>query len=191
MEFGKKDLSNQVISDINFNIYVMKLKRFLEFIKEDVDINVDVDGDIDQVKRKFVKYVNTLPAFVETNEERYKDESEGSENYDEDDEHSYTLFKTWGEPVFDDVIGEYISIDDSIEYFIMGWYYDDNTNSTEFHVYDNGEFRESGGNEDHFFRTLDDTMYLGNQDNVMSITYDDWKIAKEKAVKSVLKINEE
>lgn len=167
----------------------MKLKKFIEFIKEDIDTTID--EELDFVKMKFLIYVNTLPEFVETNKERYKDEVSGDSNYEEDDEHSYTLFSTYGEPVYDDVSKENITIDDSIKYFIMSWYYDDNTNSTEFHVYENGEFRESEGDEDHFLRTLDDTIYLGNQDNLLSINYEDWKKGMEKSEEAIIKINEE
>lgn len=183
MVFGKKVLLNQVISDIKFNIYHMRIKNFIEFIKEGLD-EKELESDI---SNKFIKYVVKLPEFIETNKEWLSKDIEN----DDDHIHTYSLFNNWATEVYDEEDDKYLNIDESIKYFIMSLYVDGTSGFSDFHVYENGEFRQANDEEDHYFRTLDNEIQIGSQDSIESIDYSDWKKSKDKTKEAIFKINEE
>tara|TARA_R110000772_G_scaffold20466_5_gene56905 strand:+ start:65419 stop:66552 length:1134 start_codon:yes stop_codon:yes gene_type:complete len=152
------------------------------------------------VIRSFLKYINELDAWNETNKFLYIDEkrfdnemaSEEGEEFTDDITHSYTLFSSWNTELKENDYypGGNLTMDEDIKYFCMGLYWDDNTTERDFHVYEDGEFREATNFEDSYLRGLDDEIYLGEQEDLCSLDYTDWKKNRNRTEKAMVKLNE-
>jgi len=179
--------------EVVINKKVTNLNDIIEFISEHIpgvistnvlkQVNENMDNEKEVIK-KFLLHVSGLDQWHETNMGFYKGQ------YDGDDMHYYSLYEN------DNIVlkrnsynKEALSIDDSIEYFTLGFYSDSETTHIEFHVYEAGEFREATIKEDDYFRELDDEEHLGFG-FIEQITYEDWIKSKEDTIKLFKQINE-
>lgn len=149
-----------------------------KFLKK---VNENVDEEEKKVISKFYSYVNNLPEWNTTNEDSL-------EQYDpEDDEypsHTYGLF----ELEFIDPNNDY----PSIQYVVMGYFHDENGVTRDFHVYEDGKFREATDEEDEYLRDIDDdnSELFMSDNSIVFVTFDDWLKAKKNTEKLFKSMNE-
>ena len=149
-----------------------------KFLKK---VNENVDEEEKKVISKFYSYVNNLPEWNTTDEDSL-------EQYDpEDDEypsHTYGLF----ELEFIDPNNDY----PSIQYVVMGYFHDENGVTRDFHVYEDGKFREATDEEDEYLRDIDDdnSELFMSDNSIVFVTFDDWLKSKENTEKLFKSMNE-
>tara|TARA_R110000772_G_scaffold55_9_gene350 strand:+ start:1055 stop:3040 length:1986 start_codon:yes stop_codon:yes gene_type:complete len=140
---------------------------------------------------KFLVYVNDIPEWNGTNQEVYDSEINDPDDTDDEFYHNYRLYNTLViELDSNDYDEDVLSMDESIKYFICGFYGSSNETQRDFHVYQNGKFRESNRREDSYLRALDDEIFFSEQDDIITISYFDWKKNIEQTLNAVRNINE-
>jgi hypothetical protein len=143
------------------------------------DINID-----SKLKREFYKYVYNNINWEFTKEEDY-------ELYYEEIFQSCTLFEIF---VIDETEEEYNRLFKSkgIEYFIFEYFYITGDVERDFHVYENGEFREVTPEEDNYLRDIEDVyeIYYGDQNGLLYFHDEDYVDISKRVNKSFIKMNE-
>lgn len=191
------------IQGIQFKEDILNMKDFFIFISKYIPEIVtnrvikkinESDKKVN-IESKFILFLVSLEEWNSTNEHMYEieqkwDSDDEAEEFEDSNYHVATLFENENEELIDNrYYDDITSISDSIEYFVQFRFSSNSDNMMDFYVYENGEFREANGEEDSYFRGLDDECYLSDRPYIMSIEYDDWKKNKINTINAIKKIN--
>jgi len=141
-------------------------------------------GMTDKLKKDFYKYVFNLNW-------KFTDDKDYDSEEDDDLFQSCTLFEIF---VIDETEEEYNRLFKSkdIEYFILEYFSSPDEVLRDFHVYENGEFREVNDEEDEYLRNIEDEheIYYGDQEGLLNFVDSEYVNIKDRSNQSFIKMNE-
>lgn len=197
------DEKGDFIQGIQFKEDILNMKDFFIFISKYIPEIVtnrvlkkinESDKKVN-IEYKFILFLGSLEEWNSTNEHMYEieqkwDSGDEVEVFEDSNYHVATLFENENEELIDNQdYDDITSISESIEYFVQFRYSSNSDNMMDFYVYENEEFRKANGEENSYFRGLDDECYLSDRPYIMSIEYDDWKKNKIDTINAIKKIN--